>query len=164
MRKNIAFLAFALAVAGCTSENDTSTQKNTAMNKMIESAAGSYSLIPHTITKDKEDRFTGNFDLIIKLSQFKNDNAFDKSGKQGTSLCSVFKVYSPSVDQSGKMAMRYQKWFSYGRTGSYDYRYSPLKDMEPATLLSIPDTLPVDNNLNYDLPSETKTVCQFTPK
>lgn len=164
MKKSLALLGFALAVAGCTSENDTTVEKNAAMNSMFGKPAGTYGLVPHTVTKDKKDVFTGGFDLVVKQAEFLNNHAFDKSGKEGSSLCDTFRIYNSYIDNAGKMKLSYSRYIP-GRYGHTEYASAPLENMEPATLLSIPNTITSeDGKLTYTLTSEAKTVCWFTPK
>jgi|GEM_PF-5952498 hypothetical protein len=148
----------AASLAGCSEAPPSSVATPKVLEALHSQDVGRYALIAINNIGTNPDFSEGivgtQHALIVKISEFKNDNALRKDATPAHQLCSTFNIITTTLRDDGRLTAPY---------GNFDRSIDVAIDVSKSTT-DVPETVEQDS-ATYNLRAARKqTYCTYTPK
>lgn len=150
----------AAAVAGCSDAPNTNVVTTDVLKTLHTQDVGRYALVAISATingPNYSDGIVGTQQaLIVKIGEFKNDNALTEYATPAKQLCSMFNLITTTLRDDGELIARY---------GNFDSNIDVVLDLSGDTAI-VEETAKQDgSSATYKLQDSRKeTYCTYTPK
>lgn len=148
----------AASLAGCSEAPSPNAASDKILNTLHTQAIGRYALVAlnsHNNHPDFSEGAVGSrHAVIVKISEFKNDNALRKDAVPAHQACSTFNMITATLRDDGRLTATY---------GNFDRNIDVAIDVSGNTT-DVPETVE-QGATTYELRAARKqTYCTYTPK
>lgn len=150
----------AAAVTGCSEAPNTSVVTPKVLEALHTQDIGRYALVAMNHSGANPDFSEGivgtQHALVVKIGEFRNDNALRENAAPARQLCSTFNLITTTLDDNGQLTASY---------GNFDSNITVALDLSGDTA-TISETAKQDgSSATYKLQDSRKeTYCTYTPK
>lgn len=162
--KTITHLAapFALvaSLAACSDAPNTSVVTPKVLGVLHTQDVGRYALIAMNHSGANPDFSEGvvgtQHALVVKIGEFKNDNALRENAAPAHQVCSTFNLITTTLDDDGQLTASY---------GNFDTNIAVVLDLTDDTVTVSETAKQDESSVTYRLQDSRKeTYCTYTPK